>query len=158
MVFSLGIRHVGATVARQLAEKFPDIEALENAESEKISEIYGLGPAVGESVAAFFKNPANRKVLAKLKRAGVRMKAEKTAGLKMTFAGMTVVLTGGLEKYSRDQAAEMITMRGGHVASAVSKKTTMVIAGSEAGSKLEKALKLGVKVIDEKSFEKMLEP
>ncbi|MDI6740283.1 MAG: NAD-dependent DNA ligase LigA [Candidatus Edwardsbacteria bacterium] len=156
VVFALGIRRVGATVARQLTQRFPDMESLEKARGEDISTIFGLGEAVGASVEQFFANPANIKVLAKLKKAGVRMKAEESANVKQTFAGLTVVLTGGLENYSREQATELITLRGGRVAGSVSKKTSLVVAGSDAGSKLDKARTLGVKVIGEQEFEKML--
>jgi len=156
VVFSLGIRHVGSTVARRLAQRFPDMESLRTARCGEIDTIFGLGEAVGASVEQFFTNPANVKVLAKLKNAGVRMKAEESTAVKQTFAGMSVVLTGGLEKYSREQAAELIAQRGGHVTGSVSKKTSLVVAGAEAGSKLDKARKLVVKVIGEQEFEKML--
>jgi DNA ligase (NAD+) len=156
VVFSLGIRHAGATVARLLARRFPDMASLETARCEDIAAIYGLGQAAGASVERFFANPANIKVLAKLKKAGVRMKAGETAAVKQTFAGMTVVLTGGLEKYSRQQAAELVAQRGGHVSGSVSKKTSLVVAGAEAGSKLDKARRLGVRVIGEQEFEKMI--
>jgi len=156
VVFALGIRHVGPIVARQLAQRFPDMASLEKAGCAEIDEVFGLGEAVGASVEQFFANPANRKVIAKLAKAGVRMKAERPANIKQTFAGLTVVLTGGLEKYSREQAAELIAQRGGRVAGSVSAKTSLVIAGKEAGSKLDKANKLGVKVIGEADFEQML--
>ena len=156
IVFALGIRHVGPTVARQLAQRFPDLAALEKAGCAEIDEIFGLGEAVGESVEQFFANAANRKVLAKLARAGVRMKAERPVNLNQTFAGLTVVLTGGLERYSREQATELIAQRGGRVAGSVSAKTSLVVAGKEAGSKLDKANKLGVNVIGEAEFEKLL--
>ncbi|HTY09270.1 MAG TPA: NAD-dependent DNA ligase LigA, partial [Candidatus Edwardsbacteria bacterium] len=156
VVFALGIRRVGATVARQLAQRFPDMASLEQAGCAEIDEIFGLGEAVGASVEQFFANPANRKVIAKLKQAGVRMKAEQPKGLKQSFAGLTVVLTGGLENYSREQATELIAQRGGRVAGSVSAKTSLVVAGKEAGAKLEKAQKLGITVIGEAEFEQLL--
>jgi DNA ligase (NAD+) len=156
VVFSLGIRHAGATVARLLARRFPDMASLEKARCEDIAAIHGLGEAVGASVERFFANPANLKVLAKLKQAGVRMAAEDAAAVKQTFAGMTVVLTGGLENYSREQAAELVAQRGGRVAGSVSQKTSLVVAGADAGSKLDKARKLGVPVINEQEFDKMI--
>lgn len=157
VVFALGIRHVGAAAARLLAQRFPDLAALERAGGDEIAAIYGLGGAVGASVVGFFRNPANVRVLAKLRTAGVRMRAEAGAAAAQTFAGMTVVLTGGLERRTREQASELISQRGGRVAGSVSAKTSLVVAGADAGSKLAKAVKLGVKVIGEEEFERLLQ-
>ncbi len=156
VVYALGIRRVGATVARLLAQRFPDMAALESSGCDEIAAIYGLGGAVGASVVEFFGNPANVRVLAKLKQAGVRMRAEAGTAVSQTFAGMTVVLTGGLDRFTREQAAELILQRGGQVTGSVSKRTSLVIAGTEAGSKLDKAVKLGLRVIGEAEFERML--
>lgn len=156
VVFALGIRHVGAAAARLLAQRFPDMATLSRAGCEEISAIYGLGGAVCASVGEFFGNPANARVLAKLRAAGVRMRAEAGATVAQTFAGMTVVLTGGLERHTREQAAELISQRGGRVAGSVSARTSLVVAGADAGSKLDKAARLGVKVVGEAEFERLL--
>ena len=156
VVLALGIDNVGAQVARLLAQRYRSLDNLQKATCEDISQIYGLGGAVGSSVENFFANKKNRQVLEKLKKAGIRMEAEEASGVPQTFAGMTVVLTGSLQNYSREQATELIVSRGGQVTSSVSKKTSLVLAGSEPGSKLDKAKTLGVKVIDEAEFVKML--
>lgn len=156
VIYSLGIIHVGTQAARELANRFVDMDSLASASCEEISKIYGLGPAVGQSVENFFRNPQNRKVLEKLKRSGVRMKSDSSPESGGIFSGMTVVLTGGLEGYTREQAAELIISLGGNISSSVSKKTSLVVAGSDPGSKMLKAQKLGVKIIDEKEFTKMV--
>lgn len=155
LLHALGIVHVGAQIARELANRFGNIDSLASAGCENISRIYGLGPAVGQSVENFFGNRHNTEVIDKLRKAGVRMKAD-TATATGVFSGMTVVLTGGLRNYTREQAAEMISNRGGKIGSAVSKKTTLVIAGSDPGSKLQKARQLGVRVISEDEFVSMV--
>lgn len=155
VIYSLGIIHVGTQAARELANRFENMDSLASAGCEEISKIYGLGPAVGQSVENFFRNPQNLKVLGKLKTSGVRMKSDSSAGSVGVFSGMSVVLTGGLEGYTREQAVEMIISQGGKISSSVSKKTSLVVAGSDPGSKMSKAQKLGVKVIDEKEFTKM---
>ncbi len=157
VVTALGIANVGAQVARLLVRKYGSMDKLRQASCDDISQIYGLGPAVGASVEGFFANRKNLMVLDKLRRAGVSLEAEQSAGLPQTFAGLTVVLTGTLENFSREQASEQIISRGGQVTSSVSKKTSLVLAGSEPGSKLDKARSLGIKVIGEKEFTSMLE-
>lgn len=156
IVMALGIANVGAQVSRLLAQRYGSIERLQNAGCQDISQIYGLGGAVGSSVENFFANRKNLAVLEKLKKTGVRMKAEETSGTPQTFAGITVVLTGSLQNYTREEATEHIVSRGGQVTSSVSKKTSLVLAGNEPGSKYDKAKALGVKVIDENEFKKML--
>jgi len=156
VLYSLGIIHVGTQAARELAKRFEDMDSLAAAGCEEISKIYGLGPAVGQSVENFFRNPQNLKVMGKLKRSGVRMKSDSSAASGGVFSGMTVVLTGGLEGSTREQAAELIINQGGNVSSSVSKKTSLVVAGSDPGSKMLKAEKLGIKIIDEKEFTKMV--
>ncbi len=155
-VMALGIDNVGAQAARLLAQRYRSLDNLQKATCEDISNIYGLGGAVGSSVENFFANKKNRQVLEKLKKAGVNLESADGAEVPQTFAGMTVVLTGSLQKYTREQATELIVSRGGQVTSSVSKKTSMVLAGSEPGSKLDKAKTLGVRVVDEKDFDKLL--
>jgi DNA ligase (NAD+) len=156
VVLALGIDNVGSQVARLLAQRYRSLESLKKATCEDISKIYGLGGAVGGSVENFFANRKNQQVLEKLKKAGVNLEAAEEAGVPQTFAGMTVVLTGSLQNYSREQATELIVSRGGQVTAAVSKKTSLVLAGSEPGSKYQKAQTLGVRIIDEFEFKKML--
>jgi len=157
LIHGLGIMNVGAAAARQLAGRFGSLEALGRATAEEISEIYGLGPAVARSVEDFFENTTNREVVRKLEGAGIATRDEGKGGKEGVFKGMTVVLTGGLERYTRDEAAEQIISRGGQVSGSVSKKTSLVVAGAGAGTKLDKAGKLGIRVISEREFEKMLE-
>lgn len=157
VVMALGIANVGAQAARLLVSKYGSMDKLRQASCQGISQIYGLGPAVGASAEGFFANKKNLAVLEKLRRAGVRLEAEQLAGFPQTFAGLTVVLTGTLENYSREQASELIIARGGQVTSSVTKKTSLVLAGNEPGSKLDKARSLGIKVIGEKEFMSMLE-
>ncbi len=156
VIYSLGIIHVGTQAARELANRFEDMDSLASAGCGEISEIYGLGPAVGQSVENFFRNPQNLKVLGKLKRSGVRMRSDSSAKSGGVFSGMTVVLTGGLVGYTREQATELIVGQGGKIVSSVSKKTSLVVAGNDPGSKMQQAEKLGVKIIDETEFIKMV--
>lgn len=155
-VMALGIDNVGAQAARLLAQRYRSLDNLQKATCEDISQIYGLGGAVGSSVENFFANKKNRQVLEKLKKAGVNLESADGAEVPQTFAGMTVVLTGSLQNYTREQATELIVSRGGQVTPSVSKKTSMVLAGSEPGSKLDKAKTLGVRVVDEAEFENLL--
>ncbi|MDO9026325.1 MAG: helix-hairpin-helix domain-containing protein, partial [bacterium] len=156
VLMALGIANVGSQVSRLLAQRYRSLDNLQKATCEDISKIYGLGGAVGSSVETFFANKKNRQVLEKIKKAGVNLESSAETEVPQTFAGMTVVLTGSLPDYTREQATELIVGRGGQVTSAVSKKTSMVLAGSEPGSKLDKARKLGVKIIDEAEFIKLL--
>ena len=156
VVMALGIDNVGAQAARLLAQRYRSLDDLQKATCEDISKIYGLGGAVGSSVENFFANKKNRQVLEKLKKAGVNLESSAETEVPQTFAGMTVVLTGSLQNYTREQATELIVSRGGQVTASVSKKTSMVLAGSEPGSKYDKARTLGVRVIGETEFEKML--
>jgi len=157
LIHGLGILHVGAAVARQLAQRFGSLDALMKASAEEIAQIYGLGPAVGESVQGFFSDHDNLRVLDKLKKAGVDPVEETTISAKGAFAGMTVVLTGGLEHFTRELAAERIISLGGQVSSSVSRKTSLVVAGRDPGTKYQKARELGVRIITEEEFMKMLE-
>lgn len=152
-IFALGIRHVGEYGARILAEAFGSMEALERAKEEDLLEINGVGPEVASSVRAFFDRAENRELVAELLAAGVKPRAEASAAdTGSPLAGKTVVLTGSLESLTRAEAGERIEKAGGRVTSSVSKNTDLVVAGAEPGRKLEKAWKLGVKVIDEKEF------
>ena len=156
-LYALGIRHVGEHVAKLLADAFGVLDDLMKATAEDLENVHGIGPEVAHSARDFFDRPENIEVIKRLLDAGVTFEEarHRTAGSKV-FAGKTFVLTGSMQKYTREQAKSEIEARGGHVASSVSKKTDFVVAGSDPGSKLEKAEKLGVKVIDEEAFLKLL--
>jgi len=155
LINALGIRHVGERTAEVLADRFGSLDALINANEEELAAIPGIGPVVAASIARFFSEPENLEVLQKLKEAGVAPKAEarrETAA----FAGKTVVFTGGLESMTREQAEALVRKLGANPSSSVSKNTDLVVAGEKAGSKLEKARQLGVKVISETEFVDLL--
>ncbi len=154
VIFGLGIRMVGERTAQFLAEHFGSMDALANASVEKLQKVNEVGPRIAESIAEFFSNAANRKLVERLGKAGLAFKGQKKErGTRL--AGKTFVLTGTLAKYTRDEAKKMIEDAGGKVTGSVSKKTDYVVAGSDAGSKLDKAKELGVAVIDETEMEKL---
>jgi DNA ligase (NAD+) len=157
LLFGLGILHVGVSAARALADHFPNLDAIKERSVEELQRIPDVGEVVGQSIYDFFREPHNLGLIEKLRRAGLRFEAEaKTEGAGAPgFKGTTWVITGTLSQ-SRDEIAELILTRGGKVSGSVSKKTSFVLAGEEAGSKLEKAKKLGVRVLDEAGFRKML--
>ena len=155
LINALGIRHVGIKSAKSLAKAYKNIENLANASYESLISNNDVGEIVATSIYNFFRQEQTVDLLEKLKVAGVNMESlEKDTGNK--FEGMTFVLTGSLENYSRNEASEIIEKLGGKTSSSVSKKTTYVIAGEEAGSKLKKAQELGVKIITEKEFSDMI--
>jgi DNA ligase (NAD+) len=157
LLFALGIRHVGAGAADLLARRFGTMEALMGATEHEISEVRGIGPTIAEAVVAFFREPRNRELVRRLEGAGLRMDEPTRAQLAGPLSGMTFVITGTLPSMSRTRATELIEAAGGSVTSGVSKKTTAVIAGSEPGSKLDKAKSLGVPVWDEAELLRRLE-
>jgi DNA ligase (NAD+) len=154
LLVSLNIRHVGGHVAQVLARAFGSIDALAAASAKDIDAVPDIGPAIAQSVFEWFHEPANLALLEKLRKAGVRMADEppETAPGKGALAGETLVLTGGLERLSREEATALAQEAGARVASSVSKKTDFVVAGENPGSKLAKAEELGVEVIDEAEF------
>lgn len=158
VLFALGIRHIGERTAIILAKSFTDIDRLSSASAEEISNVHEIGPKIAESVVKFFKDKKSRKLIEKLQKSGLKFQvdADTTKKEKEEFRNKTFVLTGTLEKYTRTQASELIEKYGGRVSSSVSKKTDYVLAGEEAGSKLEKAKSLGLKIISEEDFKKML--
>jgi DNA ligase (NAD+) len=149
LLFGLGIRHVGKTVALLLARRFGTMQALMQATGEEINDVPGIGGAIAEAVVAFFAEPRNVELVGRLERAGLTFKEPRATVAGGPLAGKTYVLTGSLPTLARGQAAELIESAGGRVASSVSKKTDAVVAGADAGGKLEKARSLGVEVIDE---------
>jgi DNA ligase (NAD+) len=155
VIYGLGIRFVGARTAQFLAEHFGSMEALERASLEELQNVNEVGPRIAESIAEFFSIAANRKLVERLGAAGLAFKGQKKER-DTKFAGKTFVLTGTLAKYTRDQAKKMIEDAGGRVSGSVSKKTDYVVAGADAGSKLDKAKDLAVTVIDEDELDKLL--
>jgi DNA ligase (NAD+) len=157
LIYALGLRHVGDRTATTLARHFGSLEALSKATVEELDEVPEIGLTVAQSVRDWFDDPGNSALCERLSAAGVQTKMERVArAADERFAGKLFVLTGTLEAFSRDEARAAIEARGGRVTSSVSKKTDYVVAGEEAGSKLDKATSLGVTVVDEETFKKML--
>lgn len=158
VLYAIGIRHVGAGVAQLLARHFPSIDELVSARFEDFEKIQGIGPRIAESVLRFFQDKHNRKLIERLREAGIQLADRKPRSLPKTALSEKVfVLTGSLSTLTREQAKEKIESLGGKVSSSVSRNTDYVIAGEDAGSKLEKAGKLGIKTIDEREFLLMIQ-
>jgi len=158
-IFALGIRHVGETTAKDLARHFGSLQPLVDASVESLLQVHDVGPVVAHSIHTFFQQPHNREVVQALQHAGVHWSESSGAGQATSagpLAGKTVVLTGTLPMWSRDEAKLQIESAGGKVAGSVSRKTDYVVAGAEAGSKLEKAHELGIAVIDEAQLRQLL--
>ncbi|MBQ6847186.1 MAG: NAD-dependent DNA ligase LigA [Oscillospiraceae bacterium] len=155
LIFALGIRHIGQKAGKSLAKNFGSLDALMNADSEKLKAVFDVGDAMAESIIRWFSLPASHDFIEKLRQAGVNFTAamEKSSD---AFAGKTFVLTGALTKFTRSEAEEKIEALGGKASSSVSKKTSFVVAGEAAGSKLTKANALGVPVLTEDEFLEML--
>ena len=158
LIHALGIKQVGISTARVLETHFPSLDALAEATPEVLQAVPDVGPIVAECIHAWFRGEANRRVMEDLRAVGLNFTstAKPAAEGPQPFAGQTFVLTGTLPTLSRDEASELIRVRGGKTSGSVSKKTHYVLAGEDAGSKLEKARELGVKVIDEAAFRGML--
>jgi DNA ligase (NAD+) len=156
LVYALGIRHVGSTVARDLADHFPTIDDLMAADLIQLTEIDSIGPKIAESVVQFFSDSFNLDTVERLRNAGVTLQGVAKVIHSEALMGLTIVLTGTLPTLSRVEAEELIRLNGGKSGSSVSKKTDYVLAGESAGSKLDKAQQLGIKVIDEAAFLKMI--
>lgn len=156
VLYAIGIRHVGDRTARVLAKHFKSVDNIITASKEEIESIHEIGPRIAESVYDFFHTKSNLQMIEKLRKAGLSFEMEVTANGSNKLEGLTFVVTGTLEKYKREEVEELIETLGGKAASSVSKKTSYVLAGAEAGSKLKKAESLGVRVIDETEFDKMI--
>jgi DNA ligase (NAD+) len=159
VVVALSIRHVGPTAARALATQFGSLQAIRDAGEQTLADTEGVGPTIAASVRAWFDAEGSdwhQAIVEKWAAAGVRMQDERDASRPRTLEGLTVVVTGSLERFSRDSAKEAIVSRGGKAAGSVSKKTDYVVVGENAGSKADKAEQLGVTVLDEAGFESLL--
>lgn len=159
VLFGLGVRHVGERAAELLARRFGGLHGLLEATIDEIESVVGVGPIVAASVRSFLDDPVNRALLDRLDKAGVRMDVDRVdpvAVVEQNLSGQTFVLTGTLASISRAAAKRAIEIRGGKVTGAVSKKTSYLVAGADAGAKLEKARSLGVRTIDELAFRKLI--
>jgi DNA ligase (NAD+) len=156
VLVALSIRHVGPTAARALATEFGDLQAIEDASTEQLAAVEGVGPTIAAAVTEWFTVDWHRAIVDKWRAAGVRMADERDASVPRTLEGLTIVVTGSLTGFSRDDAKEAIVARGGKAAGSVSKKTDYVVAGDSPGSKYDKAVELGVPILDEDGFRKLL--
>jgi DNA ligase (NAD+) len=160
LLVALGINNVGPAAAQDLARELGHLDRIAGASPEDLVAVDGVGPVLAQSVQEFFARARNRELVEKLRKAGVNFEGPARVTVpeeEQTLAGLTVVLTGGLEGYTRDEAQAEIETRGGKVTSSVSKKTNYVVAGENPGTKLAKAEQLGVAVLDEEAFVKLLE-
>jgi DNA ligase (NAD+) len=155
-LYALGIRHVGEHVAQVLARYYPHWQDLQRASYDELQVIHEIGPRIAQSIVAFFAEPGNQAVLEKLQRAGVQVATSTAPTTDLSWRGKTFVFTGGLQSYTREEAKRLVEARGGRVASSVSRNTSFVIAGAEAGSKLDRARELAVTVLSEDEFRALL--
>jgi len=167
LIYGLGIRHVGERAARVLAGRIGSVRSLARAEVEELEELDEIGPKTAEAIRRFFEQPANRELIDRLVSCGVNTEALEDeriedvedggqAGDETPFGGKTVVITGKLPHHTREAAKAAVEARGGRVVASVSRKTDLVVAGEAAGSKLEKARKLGIDVIDGEEFQRLV--
>jgi DNA ligase (NAD+) len=156
VLVALSIRHVGPTAARALAGHFGSLDAIRSASADELAAVEGVGGVIAEALREWFAVEWHEAIVDKWAAAGVRMADEADESVPRTLAGLTVVVTGSLQRFSRDEAKEAILTRGGKAAGSVSKKTDFVVVGESAGSKADKAEQLGVPVLDEAGFELLL--
>ena len=156
ILVALSIRHVGPTAARALATAFGSLEAIMAADEEQLADVEGVGPTIAAALREWFDVDWHRAIVDKWRAAGVRMADERDTDITPTLAGLTIVVTGSLTGFSRDEAKEAIIVRGGKAAGSVSKKTSFVVAGDAPGSKYDKAVELGVPILDEDGFRALL--
>jgi DNA ligase (NAD+) len=157
VLVALSIRHVGPTAARALAAEFGDLKAIMDASEERLAAVEGVGPTIAAAVVEWFAVDWHRAIVDKWRAAGVRMADERDTSVERTLDGLSIVVTGSLPGFSRDDAKEAIVARGGKAASSVSKKTAYVVAGDSPGSKYDKAVELGVPILDEDGFRRLLD-
>jgi DNA ligase (NAD+) len=160
-LFALGIRHAGESTARDLARYFGTLDAVMQADAPRLLDVPDIGPTVAESILRFFEEPRNQAVIAELRQQGVHwLESPQDAARAAPIGplhGKTVVLTGALDRWSRDEAAARVRAAGGKVSATVSARTDYVVAGAEAGAKLDRARELGVAVLDEDQFSRLIE-
>jgi DNA ligase (NAD+) len=156
VLVALSIRHVGPTAARALATHFESLDAIRAASVGELAAVDGVGPTIAEAVAEWFSVDWHTAIVDAWKAAGVRMADERDESIPRTLEGLTVVVTGSLQNYTRDSVKEAIISRGGRAAGSVSKNTDYVVIGENAGSKADKAEQLGVPILDEAAFEQLL--
>lgn len=157
VLVGLSIRHVGPTAAQALAREFGSIDAIDAASEERLAEVDGVGPTIAKAVREWFAVDWHREVVEKWRRAGVRMEAERDTSVPRNLEGLSIVVTGTLREFSRDEAKEAIMARGGKAAGSVSKKTAFVVVGDAPGSKYDKAVQLKIPVLDEDGFRVLLD-
>ncbi|WP_246360359.1 helix-hairpin-helix domain-containing protein, partial [Nocardioides massiliensis] len=159
VLVALSIRHVGPTAARALATKFGSMEAIVEADEAALADTEGVGPTIAASVRAWLDgdgSPWHREIVEKWRAAGVTMADERDASITPTLEGLTVVVTGSLDDFTRDSVKEAIIVRGGKASGSVSKKTDYVVVGDSPGSKATKAEELGLRILDEAEFKQLL--
>nr|WP_237742146.1 helix-hairpin-helix domain-containing protein [Arthrobacter sp. CAL618] len=154
---ALSVRHVGPTASRALATAFGSMERIRAASEEELANVDGVGPTIAAALTEWFAEDWHREIIDSWAAAGVRMEDDVDTSMPRTLEGMTVVVTGSLERYSRDEAKEAIIQRGGKASGSVSKNTHYVVAGENAGTKLDKAEALGLTVLDEDGFTRLLQ-
>ena len=157
VLVALSIRHVGPTAARALAGEFGSLDAITAASTEELAAVEGVGPTIAAAVTDWFTVDWHRAIVDKWREAGVRMADERDASIERTLEGLSIVVTGSLTSFSRDEAKEAILVRGGKAAGSVSKKTAYLVAGDAPGSKYDKAVELGVPILDEDGFRRLLD-
>ena len=156
VLVALSIRHVGPRASRALATAFGSMDAIRQASEEELAHVDGVGPVIAAALTEWFAEDWHRDIVDRWAAAGVRMADERDESTPRTLEGLTIVVTGSLEGFSRDEAKEAILIRGGKAAGSVSKNTSYVVAGENAGTKLDKAEQLGVPVLDEDGFRALL--
>ena len=156
VIVALSIRHVGPTAAQALASKFGSLSAIATADRDLLSSVDGVGEVIADSIKEWFSEKWHRTIVAQWEKAGVAMRVQEAERAPQTLAGLSIVVTGSLQNYSRDEIAEVIARHGGKSTSSVSKKTDYVLVGEEPGSKLAKARELGVRIIDEGQFQRLV--
>jgi DNA ligase (NAD+) len=156
LIFALGIKHVGAEMAEVLASKFESIDKLAKASREELMDIDTIGPKIADSIIAFFRQEENKKIIEKLRKAGVRLEEAAVKLEELPLTGMEFVITGTLEAFSRQEAEARIKALGGATGSSITQKTTYLVVGADPGSKLAKARSLGIKQLNEEEFLNLL--
>jgi len=157
VIFALGIRHIGEETAEILAEEFHSLDKLAKATRERIMSIPTIGPKIADSIVAFFRQEENKKIVKKLRDAGVRLAEEVVKPEELPLAGQEFVITGSLEAFSRQEAEARVKALGGSTGSSITKKTTYLVVGADPGSKLARAQELGTKQLTEEEFLRLLE-